>query len=63
MDEDQKEKFGLIIDGFENLVFALKMTALPDSIHMEGLRGSLPEKVEELKSFFIEITGENPWDE
>lgn len=63
MNEEQKEKFGELIDEFENLVFALKTPFLPAEIHLEGVRGALPEKVEELKKLYIEITGDNPWED
>lgn len=59
--EDKLEKLGLAIDRIENLAFALKM-ALPAQMHVEQLRNSLPEVVEELKEGFVEATGENPWE-
>ncbi len=60
MSNDQIEKLGLIIDGIDNLSHALKIP-LPPAMHVEQLSKALPEKVQELKDVFIEITGENPW--
>lgn len=58
--DDKLEKLGRIIDGIDNLAHALQLP-LPDNMHIECLRSSLPEKVEELKKVFIEISGNNPW--
>lgn len=60
MNEQQKEKLGILIDGLENLSFALDLP-LPDHMHVAALRDALPQKVEELKELFIEVTNENPW--
>jgi hypothetical protein len=61
MTEEQKERFGLLIDGIDNLASALTLPLSPQ-IHVEALRSTLPEKVEELKTLFKEITNENPWE-
>lgn len=61
MTEEQKEKFGLLIDEVDNLSHALNIP-MPPSFHVERLKETLPEKVEELKQIFIEVTGENPWE-
>lgn len=58
--EEKHETLGHIIDSLDNLAHALTMP-IPDSMHVECLRQSLPEKVLELKKIFVEITGENPW--
>ncbi len=55
------EKLGQAIDRVENLAFALNMP-LPDGMHVQVLRNSLPEIVAELKAGFVEATGENPWE-
>ncbi len=54
------EKLGQAIDRVDNILFALKMP-LPDAMHVQVLRNSLPEIVEDLKAGFVEATGENPW--
>lgn len=60
MDENF-EKLGELIDSLENLSCALNLP-LDNKIHVDQLKILLPEKVEELKKLFVEITGENPWD-
>lgn len=55
------EKLGEAIDTVENLAIALNMP-IPDAIHVQALRNSLPEVVILLKEGFIETTGENPWE-
>lgn len=57
---DKFETLGQIIDSIESLVYSLNLP-LPPQMHVEQMRVALPEKVEELKSVFVEITGENPW--
>jgi hypothetical protein len=59
--EEKFETLGQLIDSLDNFAHALKMP-LPPQMHVEVLSKSLPEKVKELKSVFVEITGENPWD-
>lgn len=58
----QFEKLGVLIDEIDNLASALSMTMLPDSIHVEALRGALPDKVAKLKLCYEELTGTNPWE-
>jgi hypothetical protein len=58
--EEKFERLGQLIDRIENLSFALNMS-IPDNIHVQSFRESLPEIVKKLKESFIEITGENPW--
>ncbi len=59
--EEKFETLGQIIDSIDSLTCGLSIP-MPAEIHLQALRSSLPEKVEELKKAFIEITGENPWD-
>jgi hypothetical protein len=61
MTDAKTEKLGQLIDRLDNLAHALKLP-LPAELHVEGLKGPLPEIVAELKESFIEITGENPWE-
>jgi hypothetical protein len=51
------EKLGLAIDRLENLCFSINIPLRPE-VHVQQLRQSLPEIVEELKAGFIEVTGE-----
>lgn len=57
---EAQEQLGVLIDGLDSLVSALSMP-LPDAMHVQALRASLPEKVEGLKAAFVAVTGENPW--
>ncbi len=59
--KEEFEKLGVLIDELDNLSHALQMP-IPDKMHVETMRESLPEKVEELKKVYVEITGENPWE-
>lgn len=55
------ERIGTIIDDLDNLSRGLNL-AIPDRLHVEAIRSALPEKVKLLKSEFVELTGENPWE-
>lgn len=58
--EDNAEELGQLIDSLDNLSHAL-LIPMPDKLHVESLRSSLPEKVKELKDVFVKIFNENPW--
>lgn len=58
--EDPLEQLGTLIDELDNLAHALNIP-LPAEMHVEQLRLALPEKVERLKTVYVDITGENPW--
>lgn len=61
---DAKEKLGEAIDSLDNLSFGVNnMTQISAEIHVEGLKKSLPRVVKEMKEAFVELTGENPWEE
>lgn len=60
--EGALKKLGTLIDELDSLAHALRMT-IPDNLHVESMRASLPEKVEALKEAYVEIAGENPWEE
>ncbi len=60
--EEKFEKLGQLIDSIDSLAYALNIPASPE-FHIKQLKSLLPEKVKKLKESFIEITGENPWDE
>lgn len=58
------ERLGQAIDSLDSCTTGLiTMTSLPDSIHVQGLRGSLPDIVEQLKKAFVDSTGEDPWND
>ena len=57
---EAQEKLGQAIDRVDNLAHALSLR-IPDRMHVDALKGSLPEVVKELKKAFAEVTGENPW--
>lgn len=57
---DAQEKLGVLIDEIDSLCAALGMP-VPDAMHVQVLRASLPLKVKAIKAAFIEVTGENPW--
>lgn len=57
---EAQEQLGVLIDELDSLASALSMP-LPDAIHVQALRASLPGKVDGLKAAFIAVTGENPW--
>lgn len=58
--EDKHEKLGQAIDRVENIIAALKLPLTP-SLHLQGVRESLPSILKQLKEGFVESTGENPW--
>jgi hypothetical protein len=59
--EDKFEKLGQLIDSIDSLASALELP-MSAFVHLQQMKILLPEKVQELKDVFIEITGENPWD-
>ena len=59
-DSEKFETLGQLIDQLESLSLALNLQ-IPDRLHIEAFRKSLPEIVDELKASYVEITNENPW--
>lgn len=57
---EQQESLGQAIDRLDSTAHALLMN-MPAENHVEALRAILPEIVQDLKSAFTELTGENPW--
>lgn len=57
---DPQERLAVLIDELDSLCAALGMP-IPDAMHVNALRASLPGKVRAIKAAFIEVTGENPW--
>jgi len=54
------DKLGEIIDSIDNLVSAMDLP-MPPQMHLDILKGSLTEKVKELKEFYIAEENDNPW--
>ena len=50
-----------VVDSLENLIAALKMP-LPCEMHVEALRGTLPDLRDKLKRAYLAAGGENVWD-
>ena len=55
------ENLGQAIDRLENVMYTIQLPLKPE-MHLEQLRKLIPEIVKELKSWFVETTGENPWE-
>jgi hypothetical protein len=55
------EKLGELIDSIDSLACALELP-MSAFVHVQQMKILLPEKVQEMKDAFIDITGENPWD-
>jgi len=55
------EKLGKLIDRIESLEAGLSIP-MPATFHVEQFKKILPEIVDQLKSFYVESTGDNPWE-
>lgn len=60
MSQDQND-LGELIDSLDSIATMSANKALPDAIHMQALRSTLPELVSDMKAAFAKVTGENPW--
>jgi hypothetical protein len=58
---DKFEVLGQLIDSLDNLANGLNIP-MPAEFHINQLKKLLPEKVEELKNIYVEITNDNPWE-
>ena len=58
---EELEDLGQLIDSLDSLACGLELP-LSAFVHLQQMKIILPEKVQELKDVFIEITGDNPWD-
>lgn len=54
------EELANAIETIDNLAHALEL-AVPDAIHVQALRESLPRAVQRLKTAYETVTGHNPW--
>jgi len=59
--DDALERICELADRIDNLCWAITMP-IPDRIHVECLKGSLPEIRDELKKCLKEL-GYHPWEE
>jgi hypothetical protein len=55
------ETLGEQVDRIENLAAGLNMPLDP-SFHIQQLKGILPQISEVIKQYYINTTGENPWE-
>ena len=61
MTKERAEQLGQLADKIDNLVSAMELP-FPVNIHLNALKGSLPEISDELKKIVKDETGENPWE-
>lgn len=61
MNTDKTEQLGKLIDELDNLAHSLQMP-LPADMHVRMMKDIIPEKVNQFKKAFVELTGENPWE-
>lgn len=60
--DEQLDKIGKLVDTANNCIAATQLRVRPE-IHVEGLRGGMQEIEQALRELYIEISGENPWDD
>lgn len=60
--DDQLERISELVDKASNCISATQLRVRPE-IHVEGLRGGLQEVEQVLRELYVEISGENPWDD
>ena len=60
--DEQLEKLGKLIDRIDNVTHA-GMIPMPDKLRLQAIGEFLPELHSELKSLYVEIAGDDPWDE
>lgn len=50
-----------VVDTLDNLIAALSL-AMPDKLHVEALRASLPDVRDKLRAAYLAAGGKNVWD-
>lgn len=60
--QEQLEELGTLADQANNLAAASQLP-LPPAMHVEQLRNGLVSIDQALRHLYIEISGENPWDD
>lgn len=58
---DPTETLGKAIDRVDNLAHALTLPLAPES-HLQNLRVSLPEAVQDLKDAYVRLFNVDPWE-
>ena len=62
MKDENAERLGQAFDRLDALSYGLSaMTGLDPKIHVEGLRGALPEIRDEIRSVYVDEVGDDPW--
>jgi len=59
--EDQLDLIGRLSDKADNFLAASKMQ-LPDSMHLECMKGGMGDFKKDLRDLYIAISGKNPWE-
>lgn len=59
---DDIEQIGILSDKADNLIGASNLP-VSDRIHIEGMRGGLEDLRDDLRKIYLQVTGENPWEE
>lgn len=57
---DSKELLARAIERLDNVTHALELP-MPDTFHIGQMKAILPEVVSDLKKWYAEVVGENPW--
>lgn len=61
MTESQLEKLGALADSIDNVLLAAELP-LPTKSHLEQMKESAKKWAAELKSIYVEESGDNPWE-
>lgn len=56
------EEIGTLADSADNALAALAMP-LPERLHIEGMKGVLEDVRAKLRAYYVQETGENPWED
>lgn len=59
---DQLDRLGRTSDKADNFTHAVKLP-LPDSLHKQQLAEGMQKIRDELRALYVEVSGENPWEE
>lgn len=58
---DAKELLARAIERLDNVLGAMQLRLHPE-MHLERLRSIIPEIAADLKKYYAEVVGENPWE-
>jgi len=56
------DALGKIADSIDNIMAATELP-LPPAMHLEQIKYRLPEWSAQIKGIYVELCGENPWEE